>query len=58
MIKLLLAFVVVFCICYFGISSFRSLTGKAKWALTKLLGYSIICASLTMLLLTLIVVLF
>lgn len=58
MIRMILAFGIAFAICYFGIAGFRNLTGKDQWALTKLLGYSIICASLAMLLLTLIVVLF
>jgi len=58
MIRLILAFVVAFAICYFGISGFRNLTGKDKWALTKLLAYSIMCALLAVGLLTIIVVLF
>jgi hypothetical protein len=58
MIRLVLAFAVAFAICYFGIKGFRDLTGKDKWALTKLVGYSIICALLAVGLLTLIVVLF
>jgi hypothetical protein len=58
MIRLILAFGIAFAICWFGIAGFRNLAGKDKWALTKLFGYSIICASLAMVLLTLIVVLF
>lgn len=46
MIKILLSFLIAFAICYFGISSYRNLTGKEKWALTKLLGYSILCSVL------------
>lgn len=58
MIRLILAFVVAFAIVWFGITGFRNLTGKDRWALAKLFFYSIICASLAMVLLTLIVVLF
>lgn len=58
MIRMLLAFGIAFAICWFGIAGFRNLTGKDKWALTKLFGYSIICASLAVIILTLIVVLF
>jgi hypothetical protein len=58
MIKIVLAFLIVFGICFFGIKGYRDLSGKDKWALTKLLGYSIICASTAIVLLTTIVVLF
>lgn len=58
MIRMLLAFLIAFAIFYFGIAGFRNLTGKDQWALTKLLGYSIMCASLAIVLLMLIVVLF
>jgi hypothetical protein len=58
MIKIILAFLVVFGVCYFGIKGYRDLSGKDKWALTKLLGYSILVASLTIVVMTLIVILF
>jgi hypothetical protein len=58
MIRILVAFGIAFAICWFGIAGFRNLSGKDKWALTKLFGYSIICASLAVTLLTIIVVLF
>jgi hypothetical protein len=58
MIRLWLAFLVAFGICYFGIQGYRNLSGKDKWALTKLLGYSIICALMAIGLLMLIVILF
>ncbi len=35
MIKIILAFLVVFGVCYFGIKGYRDLSGKDKWALTK-----------------------
>ena len=58
MIKIILAFLVVFGVCYFGIKGYRNLSGKDKWALTKLLGYSILVASLTLVIMTVIVILF
>jgi hypothetical protein len=58
MIKIILAFFIAFVICYVGIKSFRDLTGQDKWALTKLLAYSTMCASTAIVLLILVVVLF
>ena len=58
MIKIILAFLVVFGLCYIGISGYRDLSGRDKFALTKLLGYSILCSSIAISLLILIVVLF
>ena len=58
MIKIILAFLIAFGICFYGIKSFRDLTGKDKWALTKLVAYSTLCAVLAILLLTLFVILF
>ena len=58
MIKMLLAFLIAFGICYFGISAYRNLSGKEKWDLTKLLFFSILCAILASSLLVLFVVLF
>jgi hypothetical protein len=58
MFKIILAFLIAFGICYFGIKGFRDLTGKDKWALTKLVIYSTICAVLAIVFLALIVILF
>jgi len=58
MIKIILAFLIAFGICYVGIKGFRDLTGKDKWALTKLLAYSTMCALMAIGLLISIVVLF
>jgi len=58
MSKILLAFLFAFGGFYFGIKSYRDLSGKDKWALTKLIGYSIMCASMAIVLLMLIVILF
>lgn len=58
MIKLILAFLIIFGIFYFGIKSFRDLTGKDKWELTKLIAYTTLCSVLTVVLLILITILF
>jgi heme/copper-type cytochrome/quinol oxidase subunit 2 len=58
MFKIILFFLIVFGICFYGIKSFRDLTGKDKWALTKLVIYSTICAVLAIVFLALIVILF
>ncbi len=47
MARMILAFLVVFVLFYFGIQAVRATTGKEKWELTKLVTYSIICATLT-----------
>jgi hypothetical protein len=48
MFKIVLGFLFVFCLFFFGIQAARSLSGKECWALTKLVAYSIICAVLTL----------
>lgn len=58
MIKIILAFLFVFFVFYFGIQSVRSMTGQDQLALTKLLVYSIMCALMTVVSLIVIVVLF
>jgi hypothetical protein len=58
MIKIILVFLFVFFVFYFGIQGYRDLSGKDKWALTKLIGYSILCALTAIVLLMLIVILF
>jgi hypothetical protein len=47
MIKIVLGFLIVFASFFVGIQAFRNLSGKEKWALTKLVAYSILCAVLT-----------
>lgn len=47
MIKIILGFLLVFAAFFVGIAAFRGLSGRDKWQLTKLVGYSIICAVLT-----------
>ena len=58
MIKIVLAFLFVFFVFYFGIQSVRSMNGRDQLALTKLLVYSIMCALMTIVSLTVIVLLF
>ena len=58
MSKVILAFVVVFGLFFFGINAIREMTGKELWSMTKLLTYSIICAILTLATLISIVVIF
>ena len=58
MAKIVLVFSIVFAIVFAGITAFRSLSAKEKWVLTKTVGYSIIVAVVTVLLLTVFVMLF
>jgi hypothetical protein len=58
MIKVILAFVVLFVLFFAGITLARNMTGKEALALTKMLGYSIICTVLTIAVLISIVVIF
>jgi len=58
MIKVLLAFVVIFILFFMGIQFARNMTGKQALALTKIVGYSILCSLLTIAVLVSIVVIF
>ncbi len=58
MIKILLAFVILTAVIAFAVKTVREMTGKEKWALTKTLGYAIICSSLALAAMISIVVLF
>jgi hypothetical protein len=58
MIKVLLFFVLIFVLFFLGIKTLRNVTGKEALALTKIVGYSIICAVLTVSVLISIVILF
>lgn len=55
MFRIILAFLFVFGLFYFGIDAVRNMTGKEQWSLTKTILYSIMCAVLTILLLALFV---
>lgn len=58
MIRVVLAFAVIFCLFFFGIRAVRDMSGKERWELTKLLTYSAVCAILTLVFLIALVVLF
>jgi hypothetical protein len=58
MFKIILSFLFVFGLFFFGIKTIREMTGKQRWSLTKILGYSIICAVLTISVLIFIVLTF
>jgi len=58
MVKIIFAFISLFLIFFFGIDTFRKMTGKEKISLTKWLGYSTVCSLLAIVAITLIVLLF
>ncbi len=58
MIKLILAFFIVFAFFFIGLKMVRSMSNKEKWNLTKLAIYSILCSVLTISTLTFIVFIF
>jgi hypothetical protein len=58
MAKLIIAFISLFIIFFFGIDIFRRVTGKAKIDLTKWLVYSITCTLLTTLFVATIILIF
>jgi len=58
MAKVILAFLILFILFFMGITFARNMTGKEALALTKMLGYSILCSLLTIAVLISIVVIF
>lgn len=58
MIRIIIAFLFIFGMFYFGIDAFRHMTGREKWDLTKTVTYSIICTVLTVITLSIIVIAF
>lgn len=58
MVKMIIAFISLFLIFFFGIDLFRRFTLKEKISLTKWAGYSILCTLLTTALVAIIVLLF
>lgn len=58
MFKILLAFILLSAIIGLVINTVRKMTGKEKWQLTKLIGFSILCASLAFAAMISIVVIF
>lgn len=58
MIRIILAFFVVFGMFYFGIEAVRHMTGREQWTLVKTVAYSLMCAVLTVATLAVIVLTF
>lgn len=58
MIRVVLFFVILSVLIHFGITGWRSMTGKERWSLTKTLGYSIIVSLLAIVVMMFMVVLF
>jgi hypothetical protein len=58
MLKIIVSFIVVFGLFFFGIKAIREMTGKEIWSMTKLLTYSLFCAILMLATLISIVVIF
>lgn len=58
MIRSLVAFIFLFAFFYCGIIAWRCATNNHKWQLTKDIAYSIMCAGLTLLVLSIIYILF
>lgn len=58
MIRLWLVWIVFAVLIHFSIVSWRALSGKEKWALTKTVSYSIIVSLLAIVVMMFIVVLF
>ena len=58
MAKMIIGFISLFIIFFFGIDIFRKMTGKEKISLTKWAGYSMLCTLLATITAVTIVVLF
>jgi hypothetical protein len=58
MARIILAFIIVFGLFHFGIQGWRSLTGKERWTMVKQLTYSLLLATITIVALVLIVLVF
>jgi hypothetical protein len=58
MIKLWLAFIIIAVLIHFGISALRNMNGLEQLALTKSIGYSILVSLASVMLMTVIVILF
>ncbi len=58
MIRLWLVFAILAVLIHFGITGWRSMTGKERWTLTKTVSYSIIVSLLAIVVMMFIVVLF
>ncbi len=58
MLVMILSFLFLFGVFFFGIKALIESTKEEKWRLTKFVGYSILCALLTLIALTVYVLIF
>ena len=58
MLSIIISFLFLFGIFFFGIKAFREMTDKEKWHLTKYVGYATVCAVLATVAMTVFVLLF
>ncbi len=58
MIRLVLIFALLFLIFYGGIATAIKMSGKERWAVTKIALYSLVCSVLAVFVMTAIVVMF
>jgi hypothetical protein len=58
MIRFIFLFAILAALIHFGITGWRSMSGKERWSLTKTLGYSIIVSLLAIVVMMFLVVLF
>lgn len=58
MIRILIAYFILFVIFYVGIPAFLQMTGRQKWDVTKLALYSLFCSIAAIFVMIMIVVLF
>jgi hypothetical protein len=58
MIRLWITFIFFAVVIHFAISTWRTMTGKDKWALTKSIAYSIIVALLAFIVMASVVIAF
>ena len=58
MIRFIFLFVILAAVIHFGIGAWQKMSGTERWSLTKTLGYSIMVASLAVMVMVLIVILF
>jgi len=58
MSKMIIAFLAIFWVVFLGIQGFIAASGREKLQLAKVLGYSLVCSTLALMLIASIVILF
>lgn len=58
MSKMIINFLAIFSMVFFGIQGFIAISGREKLQLAKVLGYSLVCSTLALMLIVSIVILF